>query len=179
MCNLLGEEFSPKSGANNAFTTKQRLCIALRYYATGTFQYQIGDSECASQASCHRIIKKVLQVLASHVTDVVQFSTDPDVFQSVSEGFYAFKGSELLYQTCHIICNLLRSVLVIEIKNFKHVYLFLFVEFPNFVGTIDGTQIPIQHLWVNLEQYFDHHKRHSISVLAVVNHCGAVTYLSV
>ena len=94
LCALLGEEFKPKSGANKAFTTEQRLCIALRYYTTGTFQCQIGDSEGASQASCHRIIKKVSQVLASHVPDIVQFSTDPQVFASVSEGFYAFKGSE-------------------------------------------------------------------------------------
>ena len=94
MCTLLGEEFSPKSGTNHAFTTKQRLCIALRYYATGTFQREIGDAEGASQSSIHRIIKKVSKVLASHINDVVQFSTDPDVFRAVSEGFYAFKGSE-------------------------------------------------------------------------------------
>ena len=97
LCNLLGDEFKPKSGANKAFTMEQRLCIALRYYATGTFQCQIGDSEGASQASCHRIVRKVSEVLASHVPDVVQFSTDPDVFESVSEGFYAFKGSELVH----------------------------------------------------------------------------------
>ena len=48
LCTLLGEEFAPKSGANHAFTTEQRLCIALRYYATGTFQRQIEDSEGAS-----------------------------------------------------------------------------------------------------------------------------------
>ena len=32
--------------------------------------------------------------------------------------------------------------------------------------------------WVNPEQYYDHHKRHSVSVMAVVNHRGAITYLS-
>ena len=84
----------PKSGANNAFTTEQRLCIALRYFATGTFQREIGDAEGASQSSIQRIIKKVSKVLASHVNDVVQFSMDPDVYKAVSDGFYAFKGSE-------------------------------------------------------------------------------------
>ena len=39
LCQLLGEEFASKS--NNAFTIEQRLCIALRYYATGTFQRQL------------------------------------------------------------------------------------------------------------------------------------------
>ena len=94
LCTLLGEEFSPKSGANNAFTTEQRLCIALRYFATGTFQREIGDAEGASQSSIQRIIKKVSKVLASHVNDVVQFSMDPNVYKAVSDGFYAFKGSE-------------------------------------------------------------------------------------
>ena len=102
LCETLGCEFAPKSGANKAFTVEQRLCIALRYYATGTFQRQIGNSEGASQSSSQRIIRKVSQVLASHVPVVIQFSTDPDVFKSVSEGFYAFKGSELLvlYMWC-------------------------------------------------------------------------------
>ena len=59
LCGLLGEEFAPKSKANNAFTVEQRLCMALRYYATGTFQRQVGDSEGASQSSMHRIIMKV------------------------------------------------------------------------------------------------------------------------
>ena len=90
------KEFCPKSGANKALTVEQRLCIALRYYATGTFQRQIGDSEGASQASSQRIIRRVSKILASHVPDVIQFSTDPDIFKSVSEGFYGFKGSELL-----------------------------------------------------------------------------------
>ena len=94
LCELLGEEFSAKSGANHAFTVHQRLCIALRYYATGTFQCQIGDSEGASQSSTHRIIKKVSKVLASHANDIIHFSTDPDVFKAVSDGFYGFSGSE-------------------------------------------------------------------------------------
>ena len=91
---LLGDEFAPKEKCNNAFTTEQRLCIALRYYATGTFQREVGDAEGASQSSTHRIIKKVSSVLANHAKDVIQFSTDPEIFKVVSDGFYAFHGSE-------------------------------------------------------------------------------------
>ena len=56
LCELLGEEFASKSNANKAFSVEQRLCIALRYYTTGTFQRQVGDSEGASQSSMHQII---------------------------------------------------------------------------------------------------------------------------
>ena len=95
LCELLGDEFGPKSGANNAFSIEQRLCIALCYYATGTFQRQIGDSEGASQSSAHRIVRKVSEVLASHASDLINFSTDPEIFETISQGFYAFNWSEL------------------------------------------------------------------------------------
>ena len=35
---------------NHAFTTEQRICIALKFYATGSFQHEIGDGEGASQS---------------------------------------------------------------------------------------------------------------------------------
>ena len=94
LCQLIGHKSAPKSGANHAFTAEQRLCIALRYCTTGTFQRQISDSEGASQSSTHRIIKKVSKVLANHAPDIIEFSTDPQIFKTVSDGFYGFKGSE-------------------------------------------------------------------------------------
>ena len=99
------------------------------------------------------------KVLVSHVSDVVQFSTDPDVFKSVSEGFYAFKGSECkIHKDYQIKSNI--SLIIIALKKFFTI------------------QIPIEAPWINPEQYIDSHKRHSISVLAVANHRGVITYLS-
>ena len=83
---------------NNAFTAEQKMCIALRYYATGTFQRQIGDSEGASQASLHRIVHQVSEALAGHADTVINFSTDPNILKVVSDGFYAFSGSK--YELC-------------------------------------------------------------------------------
>ena len=40
---LLGKEIEPLARINNAFTAKQKLCIALRFYATGTHQLEVGD----------------------------------------------------------------------------------------------------------------------------------------
>ena len=70
------------------------MCIALRYFATGTFQRQVGDSEGASQSSMHRIIPKVADALANHTDAIVQFCTDPEILKAASDGFYAFSGSE-------------------------------------------------------------------------------------
>ena len=42
---LLGNELVPKATTNHAFTPTQKLCIALRFYATGTHQSEVGDGE--------------------------------------------------------------------------------------------------------------------------------------
>ena len=91
---LVYDEIALKANTNNAFTAEQRMCIALRYFATGTFQQQIGDSEGASQASMHRIIHKVASALAPHTDTLIQFSTDPKILKEISDGFDAFKGSK-------------------------------------------------------------------------------------
>ena len=91
---LLGNELVPKATTNNAFTATQRLCIALRFYATGTHQCEVGDGEGASQASVSRIVRHVTEVLSNHADDLITFSLDHDILDQVSKGFYAFKGSE-------------------------------------------------------------------------------------
>ena len=70
------------------------MCIALRYFATGTFQRQIGDSEGASQSSLHRIVHTVASALAPHADTLIQFSVEPEILEEISDGFYAFKGSK-------------------------------------------------------------------------------------
>ena len=54
----------------------------------------------------------------------------------------------------------------------------LFVEFPNCVRAIDGTQIPIYAPYVHPEQYINYKKFFSIYTQIVVNHRGAITHLS-
>ena len=90
---LLYDDIAPKAKTNNAFSAEQKMCIALRYFATGTFQRQIGDSEGASQSSLHRIVHQVAEAMASHADTVINFSIDPQILKSVSDGFYAFSGS--------------------------------------------------------------------------------------
>ena len=55
---------------------------------------------------------------------------------------------------------------------------FLFLELPNCVGAVDGTQVAIIAPWTNDEQYINYHRFHSIAVMLVENHRGAITYLS-
>ena len=95
LCLLLGNKLKPKAYTNNAFTPMQRLCITLRFLATGTHQMEVGDGEGASQASVSRIVKQVCGILAEETEQLVTFSLDPDILQSVARGFYGFSGSKL------------------------------------------------------------------------------------
>lgn len=79
---------------NHAFTIEQRICIALKFYATGSFQHEIGDGEGASQSSLSRIVARVSRVLASHADDIIKFSVDQTILDRVASGFYGFSGSK-------------------------------------------------------------------------------------
>ena len=93
LCLLLGNEIKPIAHTNNAFIEMQKMCIALRFYATGSHQMSVGDGEGASQASVSRIVKQVTLALAGHVNDLVCFHVDQDVMETVAKGFYGFSGS--------------------------------------------------------------------------------------
>lgn len=93
----LEDDIGPKVPTNNAFTVSQRLCMALRFYATGTFQMELGDGEGASQSSMCRHISMVSKVLAQKSNHLIKFSTDPGIMKLVSTGFYAGAGSEYFY----------------------------------------------------------------------------------
>ena len=94
LCLLLGKEIEPQTTTNNAFSAMQKLCIALRFYATGTHQMEVGDGEGASQSSVCRIVKQVTMALSSHASDLIAFHIDQDILNNIQKGFYGFSGSE-------------------------------------------------------------------------------------
>ena len=65
--------------------TEQRLCCALRFFATGTYQAEVGDSEGVSQSTMHRIIARVFSVLSQKANDIITFSVDPSIMKRNSE----------------------------------------------------------------------------------------------
>ena len=96
LCLLLGNRLEPKVYTNNAFTPMQKICITLRFLATGTHQMEVGDGEGASQASVSRIVREVCEALAEQCDQLVVFSLDHDILKTVSQGFYGFSGSKFL-----------------------------------------------------------------------------------
>ena len=69
------------------------LCIALKFYANGCFQQEVGDSKVASQSSVSRIVKNVSAVLANHADGLIKFSVNDRMLERVALGFYGFSGS--------------------------------------------------------------------------------------
>lgn len=96
LAELLRPEIEPKSRTNNAFTTEQRVCLALRFYASGTFQQQVGDGEGASQSTMCRVVEKVSTALASHADTLINFPVDEEMFPEISQRFYGFKGRKFI-----------------------------------------------------------------------------------
>lgn len=94
LCELLRDELAPLVRTNNAFTLEQRVCCALRFFATGTFQMEVGNGEGASQSTMCRIISKVSYCLSEHANELIKFSTDPVILDTVSSGFFASSGSK-------------------------------------------------------------------------------------
>ena len=96
LCLLLGNRLKAKVATNNAFTPMQKLCITLRFLATGTHQMEVGDGEGASQASVSRIVREVCVCLAEQTDQLVTFSLDADILKAVAKGFYGFSGSKCI-----------------------------------------------------------------------------------
>ena len=95
LAELFRDEVGPRSKTNHAFTAEQRICMTLRFLATGSFQKVLGDSEGACQATMHNHIIKVVRAMSRHADQFIRFSLDEEVLQNTESGFYGFSGSEL------------------------------------------------------------------------------------
>ncbi|XP_034169595.2 putative nuclease HARBI1 [Pangasianodon hypophthalmus] len=82
------------------------LCVALRFFANGSFLYNVGDAEHISKATVCRTVRKVCLALKR--------------FLRISVVFPGHKPLRVIKEEFHRIAG-----------------------FPNVVGCIDGTHIPI------------------------------------
>uniref|UniRef100_A0A8C1P7X1 Putative nuclease HARBI1 n=1 Tax=Cyprinus carpio TaxID=7962 RepID=A0A8C1P7X1_CYPCA len=105
--NLLEPHIKCSTQRSRALTTAQTVCIALRFFASGTFLYTIGDAENLVKSAVCRAIRKVYLALKQFLGVFVVFPSHlrPQV---VKQNFFAIAG------------------------------------FPNVIGAIDCTHIPIK-----------------------------------
>ena len=94
---LFQHDLEPKSTTNNAFTAVQKICLALRFFGTGSFQKVIGDSEGASQATIHNHVMTVAKAFSRKCNDFCVFSLNEGILDQTATGFYGFSGSKMRF----------------------------------------------------------------------------------
>uniref|UniRef100_A0A3B3SEJ8 Putative nuclease HARBI1 n=1 Tax=Paramormyrops kingsleyae TaxID=1676925 RepID=A0A3B3SEJ8_9TELE len=89
--NLLAPYIISQTRRSHALSTTQTVCIALRFFASGTFLYTVGDAENLSKSTVCRAIRKVCVALKYMLRAFVVFPGHLCV-QTVKEVFYAIGG---------------------------------------------------------------------------------------
>nr|XP_040025222.1 putative nuclease HARBI1 [Gasterosteus aculeatus aculeatus] len=136
--NLIHPYIRNISHRGRALTSEQMLCVALRFFANGSFLYNIGDAEHISKATVCRIVRKVCLALKRFLRIFVLFPGHKPV-RAIKEEFHRIAG------------------------------------FPNVVGCIDGTHIPIIAPSENEADYVNRRSIHSINVQIICDAAHLIT----
>ncbi|XP_056104451.1 putative nuclease HARBI1 [Rhinichthys klamathensis goyatoka] len=121
-----------------ALNTEHILCIALRFFATGSFLYTVGDAEHVGKATVCRAVRRVCIALKRFLHTFVQFP--------------GHKPPRVIKEEFHRVAG-----------------------FPNAIGCIDGTHIPIKAPSVNEGDYVNRKSIHSINVQVICDATHLIT----
>lgn len=77
-----------ESDRNNAVTPMNQLLIALRFYATGTFQLVVGDTFGLNRMTVCRTVHKVTHAIAGLRSKYIKFPVTSEERRDVMNGFY-------------------------------------------------------------------------------------------
>ncbi len=92
ICDLLRADLQRMTQRSYALTPEQQLTLALRFYATGTFQICVGDTLFACKATVCKAVSDVTTLLCQKLNEFVYFPDDPEEIQQIKEGFYDLAG---------------------------------------------------------------------------------------
>lgn len=89
---------------SRAFPVSIQIMVALRFFATGSFQADNGDIHNISQSSVSKITKDVTPCLVSVYRQYVVMPTDPTELQGtcIMKGFYNIVQMSLGLLTAHM-----------------------------------------------------------------------------
>ena len=95
ICRLLGPRISNSTARSQALTVPQQMCIAMRFFACGTFLYTVGDAEHLSKATVCRTIRKVSLALKQLAPSFIKFPGHRGL-NYIKEDFYQIGGKAIL-----------------------------------------------------------------------------------
>lgn len=93
----IGSKLSAPSSRNYAMTPLEQILIALRFYATGTFQIIVGDLTNLSQSSCCRAINRVSSCIAQLSSEFIKLPSTELERRKISCDFYHLSGFPCIY----------------------------------------------------------------------------------
>ncbi|XP_051816643.1 putative nuclease HARBI1 [Acanthochromis polyacanthus] len=91
LCTLLEPHIVRPTRRSRALTTVQSVCIGLRFFASGSFLYSVGDAEALSKATVCREIRRVYVTLKTYLNRFVTFPGHLEP-QRIKEEFYSIAG---------------------------------------------------------------------------------------
>lgn len=90
LLNRIGAEIAPKASTNHAISAKGRLLAALRFYATGSMYFSVGDAEHLSKWSIWMCIHKVTNAL--NKIDNIKYPQEEHLLRRIPIEFYRISG---------------------------------------------------------------------------------------
>lgn len=132
--NLLNNRLERMTRRSNAISVDLQLYLAFQFFASGGFQWLVGNTVHVSQATASRTIHAVVGALVEIAPQFIRF---PEIneYAANKQQFYRI-GARGQFNA----------------------------GFPNVLGAIDCTHIQIQKPAINPEQYVDRFFHHSINV---------------
>uniref|UniRef100_A0A668A926 Putative nuclease HARBI1 n=1 Tax=Myripristis murdjan TaxID=586833 RepID=A0A668A926_9TELE len=92
ICSLVEPSVRNATGRSCALTVGQTVCVALRFFATGTYMHLVGDAENVSKNTVCRAVHKVVLALTERLNMFVVFPSHVSTL-TVKEAFYQLAGS--------------------------------------------------------------------------------------
>ncbi|XP_065123989.1 putative nuclease HARBI1 isoform X2 [Paramisgurnus dabryanus] len=91
LCRLLEQHIKNPTRRSHAISVPQMLCIALRFFASGTYLYAVGDAEKISKITVCRTIRRVVLALQRYINTFIAFPGHLPT-DAIKEGFYKIAG---------------------------------------------------------------------------------------
>lgn len=88
---LLEDDLRPKTRRSHSLSVNEQLEIALRFYASGTFQSVVGFSSKVKQPTVSRVVSRVTDAIIRHSSDMIKWPTLQQQ-RHHSQAFQQFKG---------------------------------------------------------------------------------------
>ena len=116
ICSVIDPSVRNASQRSCALTVGQTVCVALRFFATGTYLHSVGDAENLSKNTVFCAIHKVVLALTEKLNMFVVFPSHLSTML-VKEGFYKISGNVLSYPStssvllaCIMKCNIAYNI---------------------------------------------------------------------